>query len=267
MTGLEISLWTLGLLVLAAFVAGWVDAVVGGGGLIQLPALLIALPADTPPASILGTNKLSSVWGTATSSITYALKLRPDWRTVLPLVAGSAVGSALGAQAARFLPKQYFTPIVLVALIVVGVYTWRRPELGLHSARKHDGRKHYLLTTAIGLGVGAYDGLLGPGTGSFFVILLVTVLGYGFLEASAKAKIANLVTNLAAIVVFAAHGSVLWVVGLCMGAANLAGGFIGAHMAIRGGNSFVRKVFLIVVAALACKLAWDVVTGLLTSRG
>jgi len=261
-SGLEISLATLVFLILAAFLAGWVDAVVGGGGLIQLPALLIGLPVDTPPASILGTNKVSSVWGTATSSITYAIKLRPDWRTVLPLVVGSAVGAALGAQAARYLPKQYFTPIVLVALVVVGFYTWRRPELGLHSARKHDGRKHYVLTTAIGLGVGAYDGILGPGTGSFFVILLVTVLGYGFLEASAKAKIANLFTNLAAIVVFATHGSVLWAIGLTMGAANLVGGFIGARMAIRGGNAFVRKVFLVVVGALAVKLAWDIVSPL-----
>ena len=260
MNGLDISLWTLAFLVLAAFVAGWVDAVVGGGGLIQLPALLIALPPDTPPAAILGTNKVSSVWGTATSSITYAVRLRPDWRTVLPLVLGSVIGSALGAQAARFLPKQYFTPIVLVALIVVGIYTWRRPELGMVSARKHDGRKHYGLTAAIGLGVGAYDGILGPGTGSFFVILLVTVLGYGFLEASAKAKIANLFTNLAAIVVFATHGSVLWAVGLPMGAANLVGGLIGAQMAIRGGNAFVRKVFLIVIGALALKLAWDLVS-------
>jgi uncharacterized membrane protein YfcA len=261
-SGVEISLATLAFLVAAAFLAGWVDAVVGGGGLIQLPALLIGLPADTPPASILGTNKVSSVWGTATSSITYAIKLRPDWRTVLPLVVGSAAGAALGAQAARYLPKQYFTPIVLVALVVVGFYTWRRPELGLHSARKHDGRKHYVLTTAIGLGVGAYDGILGPGTGSFFVILLVTVLGYGFLEASAKAKIANLFTNLAAIVVFATHGSVLWAIGLTMGAANLVGGFIGARMAIRGGNAFVRKVFLVVVGALAVKLAWDIVSPL-----
>ena len=262
MSGLEISLATLVFLILAAFLAGWVDAVVGGGGLIQLPALLIGLPVDTPPASILGTNKVSSVWGTATSSSTYAIKLRPDWRTVLPLVVGSAAGAALGAQAARYLPKQYFTPIVLVALVVVGFYTWRRPELGLHSARKHDGRKHYVLTTAIGLGVGAYDGILGPGTGSFFVILLVTVLGYGFLEASAKAKIANLFTNLAAIVVFATHGSVLWAIGLTMGAANLVGGFIGARMAIRGGNAFVRKVFLVVVGALAVKLAWDIVSPL-----
>ena len=165
----------------------------------------------------------------------------------------------MGAQLARYLPKAYFTPIVLAALIGVGIYTWRRPELGLVSKRKHDGRAHYGRTAAIGLGVGAYDGFLGPGTGSFFVILLVGVLGYGFLEASAKAKIANLVTNLAAISVFAAHGSVLWAVGLMMGAANLLGGLLGARTAISRGNAFIRRVFLLVLAGLIVRLAYDVV--------
>ena len=253
----ELSALTLALLVLAAFVAGWVDAVVGGGGLIQLPALLIGLPDSTPPAAILGTNKISSVWGTATSSITYAVKVRPDWRTIVPLVIASAAGSALGAQVARFLPRDYFTPIVLVALIVVGIYTWRRPELGLTSKRKHDGGAHYGRTAAIGLGVGAYDGFLGPGTGSFFVILLVGVLGYGFLEASAKAKIANLVTNLSAITVFAVSGSILWALGLVMGAANLVGGLLGSRTAISRGNAFIRRVFLVVLAGLIIRLAYD----------
>ena len=256
---LHLGVFTLALLLLAAFAAGWVDAVVGGGGLIQLPALLIGLPADTPPASVLGTNKLSSVWGTLTSSITYAVRVRPDWRTIVPLVVASAGGSALGAQLARSLPREWFTPIVLVALVAVGVYTWRRPELGLVSARKHDGRAHYGRTAAIGLAVGAYDGFLGPGTGSFFVILLVSVLGYGFLEASAKAKIANLVTNLAAITVFAGAGSVLWLLGLAMGAANLLGGLLGARTAIRRGNAFIRRVFLLVLAGLAVRLAYDLV--------
>jgi uncharacterized membrane protein YfcA len=254
--GLSLPLLTLVLLVLAAFAAGWVDAVVGGGGLIQLPALLIGLP-NSVPADILGTNKISSVWGTATSSITYAVKIKPDWRTVAPLVVAAATGSALGAQAAKFLPKQYFTPIVLVALVGVGLYTWRKPELGLVSRRKHTGGPHYLRTAAIGLGVGAYDGILGPGTGSFFVILLVAVLGYGFLEASAKAKIANLVTNLSAIVVFGIHGSVLWKLGLTMGAANLLGGFLGARMAMKHGNAFIRTVFLLVIAGLVVKLSYD----------
>jgi uncharacterized membrane protein YfcA len=259
----QLGLATVVALVLAALVAGWVDAVVGGGGLIQLPALLIGLPDSTPPASILGTNKVSSVWGTATSSLLYAIKIKPDWRSVLPLVIGSSLGSALGAQAARFMPREIFTPIVLVALVVVGVYTWRRPELGLLTERKHAGRTHYLLTLAIGLGVGAYDGILGPGTGSFFVILLVGVLGWGFLDASAQAKIANLVTNLSAIAVFAAHGAILWQLGLLMGAANMIGGFVGARTAISKGNTFVRKVFLVVVWCLIIRLGYDVIRGLL----
>ncbi len=260
---MDLPALTLALLVTAAFAAGWIDAVVGGGGLIQLPALLIALPDSTPPATILGTNKVSSVWGTATSSVTYAIKIKPDWRTIIPLVVASACGAVVGAQLARFLPKEYFTPIVLIALVGVGIYTWRRPELGLVSKRKHDGRAHYGRTAAIGLGVGAYDGFLGPGTGSFFVILLVGVLGYGFLEASAKAKIANLITNLSAIIVFALHDSVLWALGLSMGAANLVGGLLGARTAIRRGNAFVRKVFLIVLAGLILKLAYDLAVQLL----
>ncbi|WP_375431160.1 sulfite exporter TauE/SafE family protein [uncultured Friedmanniella sp.] len=246
-------------LVLVAFAAGWVDAVVGGGGLIQLPALLIGLPSSAPPASVLGTNKLSSVFGTAASSLTYAVRMRPDWRTVLPLVVAAAAGSAGGAELAKLLPKDAFTPIVLVALVGVGLYTWRRPQLGLTSARKHAGSAHYGRTAVIGLGVGAYDGFLGPGTGSFFVILLVSVLGYGFLEASAKAKIANLATNLSAITVFALHGSVLWTLGLMMGAANLLGGLLGARTALRHGNAFVRRVFLLVLAGLILKLGYDTV--------
>ena len=259
MSAIDLPALTLALLVLAAFAAGWVDAVVGGGGLVQLPALLIGLPADTPPAAVLATNKVSSVFGTATSSVTYARKIRPDWRTLLPLVLMAAIGSAGGAQLARYLPKEYFTPIVLVALVGVGLYTWRRPELGLTSARKHDGSAHYVRTGLIGLGVGAYDGFLGPGTGSFFVILLVGVLGYGFLEASAKAKIANLATNASAIAVFALNGSVLWALGLAMGAANLLGGLLGARTALKHGNTFVRKVFLLVLAALILKLSYDTV--------
>ena len=260
---LDLSTLSLAVLIVAAFVAGWVDAVVGGGGLIQLPALLIGLPSNTPPAVILGTNKISSFCGTATSSLTYALRIPLDWWTVAPLVIASAVGSAVGASLAKLLPKEAFTPIVLVVLIGVGVYIWRRPQLGMVSMRKHAGRKHYGWTVVIGLTVGAYDGFLGPGTGSFFVILLVSVLGYGFLDASATAKIANLVTNLSAIVVFGLSGSVLWGLGLIMGAANLIGGYLGARTAISRGNAFVRKVFLIVLSGLIIKLAYDVVVQLL----
>ena len=260
---LDLSTLSLAALIVAAFVAGWVDAVVGGGGLIQLPALLIGLPSNTPPAVILGTNKISSFCGTATSSLTYALRIPLDWRTVAPLVVASAVGSAVGASLAKLLPKDAFTPIVLVVLIGVGIYIWRRPQLGMVSMRKHTGRKHYGWTVVIGLTVGAYDGFLGPGTGSFFVILLVAVLGYGFLDASATAKIANLVTNLSAIVVFGLSGSVLWGLGLIMGAANLMGVTSAPGPPSAGAMRFVRKVFLIVLSGLIIKLAYDVVVQLL----
>lgn len=244
-------------LVLAAFVAGWVDAVVGGGGLIQLPALLIGLPADTPTAHILGTNKLSSVAGTLTAAITYARRISLHLPTLVPLVGSAFAGSALGAASARLIPKAFLTPIVLAALVAVGLYTWFRPQLGLSHAPRHSGVGRLLRTAAIGLGIGFYDGILGPGTGSFFVISMVVVLGYGFLEASAKAKIANLTTNLAAIGVFGWNGEVLWVIGAWMAAANLTGGWLGARTALRNGNAFVRTVFLIVIAALTLKLGYD----------
>ena len=139
----------------------------------------------------------------------------------------------------------------------VGLYTWRRPQLGLTSERKHDGSAHYGRTGLIGLGVGAYDGFLGPGTGSFFVILLVGVLGYGFLEASAKARIANFATNLDALAVFVPQGAVWWALGLGMGAANVAGGYTGARMAVAKGSRFIRVVFVCVVAAFVLRIGWD----------
>ncbi len=255
----ELALHLVLLLVGVAFVAGWVDAVVGGGGLIQLPALLLALPEDAPVASISGTNKVSSVAGTAIATITYLRRIRPDWAVVLPLVVTAGAGSAIGAQLVRLLPKDAFTPIVLVALVAVGVYTVKRPQMGLEHDVRHTGLAAVWRTALIGFSVGVYDGFLGPGTGSFFVILIVAVLGHGFLQATAKAKLANLTTNLAAISVLAWHGQVYWWLGLAMAAANLLGGLTGARMALRHGSAFVRRVFLLVVGLMVLRLGWDTV--------
>lgn len=258
-TGLELPLLTIVLLVAAAFLAGWVDAVVGGGGLIQLPALLIGLPANTPVASIAGTNKVPSFSGTSVAAATYLWTIRVDWSLAWPLLVGAAVGSASGAQLTHLLPRQHFTPLVLLAVLVVGFYTWRRPHLGLHAAVRHTGNDARARMAAIGLVVGLWDGFIGPGTGTFFVIALVAVIGHDFLASSALAKLANLTTNLSAIVAFALSGSILWGLGLCMAAANVAGGFLGARTALAKGNGFIRRVFLLVVGALAIKLAWDTV--------
>ncbi|MFT3861588.1 sulfite exporter TauE/SafE family protein [Micropruina sp.] len=256
-TGLELPLLTLALLVAASFVAGWVDAVVGGGGLIQLPALLIGLPSDTPVATIAGTNKIPSLVGTLTAGATYLRSIRVDWGLAWPLLLMAAAGSWTGAQLTHFLPRQHFTPLVLFAVVSVGLYTWRTPHLGLHSAVKHTGNDARLRMAAIGLVVGAWDGFIGPGTGTFFVIALVSVIGHDFLASSALAKLANLTTNASAIVAFAITGNLLWGLGLAMGVANLTGGFLGARTALTRGNGFVRQVFLMVVGALALKLAWD----------
>ena len=256
---MELALHVIVALVLAAFVAGWVDAVVGGGGLIQLPSLLIGLPADTSVAAISGTNKVSSAAGTITATATYLRKVSVDWRTALPLMFFAYAGSTTGARLVNFLPKQWFTPIVLVALVGVGLYTVRKPTLGLQHEVRHTGWKVVGIASAIGAIVGLYDGFLGPGTGSFFVIALVGLLGYGFLQASVLAKLANLTTNVAAIAVFSIQGVIIWKLALMMAAANLSGGFLGAQMAVRHGSGFVRRVFLVVVGVLILKLGYDTV--------
>lgn len=249
----------LAILVATALAAGWVDAVVGGGGLIQLPALLIGLPATTSTPAVLGTNKISSAAGTLMSSLTYVRRIKPDWRVLVPLVVAALAGAAAGSSLARMIPKAYLTPIVLVALVVVGGYTLFKPTLGMHHRPHPHGLGQWLRSGGLGAIVGLYDGLLGPGTGSFFVIGLVVLLGYGFLESSALAKLANLVTNLSSIVVFGIHGDLIWAVGLAMAAANLLGGLVGARMALRHGNAFIRKVFLFVIALLVVKLGYDTV--------
>lgn len=248
---------TIALLCVAAACAGWVDAVTGGGGLVQLPSLLIAMP-DQPPATALGTNKLSSVIGTSAAALTYARRTRVDLRTALPMAIAAFVGAAGGALLASHLPAQAFRPVILVLLVAVWIYTLVRPAMGLEENRRFTGRRHGVIAGVAGLGIGFYDGLIGPGTGSFLLIVLVAGLGLSFLAASATAKIVNLGTNIAALIVFGLTGSVLWLLGLLMGACNLAGAIIGARTAIARGSGFVRAVFLVVVALLILRLAWDI---------
>ncbi|MDQ7992169.1 MAG: TSUP family transporter [Propionicimonas sp.] len=248
------------LLVVSAFLAGTVDAVVGGGGLIQLPALMVAFPTATP-VQLLATNKLGSIAGTSMSSVTYYRRVKPDLRTALPMAGAAFVGSALGATVAFSIPRSAFNPIVLVALVVVGAYIVLKPDLGQVEHLRMTGLRHYLAACAIGLGIGFYDGALGPGTGSFLVFALVSWLGYAFLEASAKAKIANFATNLAALLIFIPQGAVMWKAGIAIAIANLAGGYVGARVAVARGARFIRAVFIAVVAAFALKIGWDIASG------
>ena len=244
------------LLGLAALAAGFVDAVVGGGGLIQLPALLLGLPGAAP-VQVLATNKLASICGTTVSSATYYRRVRPDPKTFGPLMLLAFTGSVLGALVAAQIPSEAFDPIVLVALVVVGAYVLFKPALGDATALRFSGHRHTLAAMLTGLAIGFYDGALGPGTGSFFVFTLVGLLGYSFLEASAKARLANWATNAAALCVFVPHGAVLWKVGLVMGACNLAGGYLGARTAVSRGTRFVRVFFILVVSAFIVRIGGD----------
>jgi uncharacterized membrane protein YfcA len=247
----------LALLALAGLSAGFVDAVVGGGGLVQLPALLLGLPGASP-VQVLATNKIAAVCGTTVSSATYYRRVRPDPRTFVPLMALAFVGSVAGALVASRIPVEAFRPIVLVALVAVGAWVLLRPSLGESTALRFSGHRHTGAAVGTGLAVGFYDGALGPGTGSFFVISLVGLLGYSFLEASAKARLANMATNLAALAVFVPQGAVLWKVGLLLGACNLAGGYLGARVAVSRGTAFVRVFFVVVVSAFVVRLGGEV---------
>ena len=246
-------------LCLVAAAAGWVDAVSGGGGLLQLPALLIALPGQ-PPSVALGTNKMSSILGTSAAAITYGRVERPRLGTALPMALAAFAGAAAGSALAVHLPPDVFRPVILIALITVWCFIAFRRDLGL--VERETSRRRHLVTAIVGgLGIGFYDGAIGPGTGSFLVILLVAALGYTFLQASATAKIVNVGTNLASLIVFGLAGSVLWVLGLLMGVCNVAGAIVGARMAMARGSGFVRVVLLVVTAALIVVLAVQMVRG------
>lgn len=251
------TVWVVVALGAAALLAGWMDAVVGGGGLVQLPALMVAFPGASP-VQILATNKIGSIAGTVTSGITYLRRVRPDLRTAVPLAVAAFAGSVGGALLASQIPRSAFNPVIFAVLLVVGAYTLAKPSMGSASRlRIPDRRRHLAVAAFIGLVVGAYDGLLGPGTGSFFVFALVGLLGYGFLQASAKAKIANAATNLAALVVFVPQGAVMWEIGVVLAVCNMIGGYVGARTAVRMGDRFVRVVFVVVVGAFALKIGYD----------
>lgn len=249
----------IALLCAAAALAGWIDAVSGGGGMLQLPSLLLALPSESPVVAM-ATNKLASIMGTSMATAQYARAARPDVRTALPMAVAAIIGALLGSATASRLPVGVITPVVLVLLVAAWMWTLLSPRMGAQDDVRWAGRhRHYVAATAAGGAIGFYDGIFGPGTGSLLLFVLVSVLGYSFLRASATAKIVNLSTNAAALVVFGITGSVLWLLGLLMGVCNMAGAFVGSRMAIRRGSEFVRIVFLVVVAALILRLGWSAV--------
>ena len=249
----DLTIATALFLLAASFFAGFIDSIAGGGGLIQLPALLIGLPKSNT-AEVLGTNKLSSIFGTSTAAALYRKQIKPDPKVLLAMGLPALLGSAGGAMLASKIATSSMRPMVLVLLIVVAVYTWFKPDLGKFENLRHLPKRRIQIAALAGVIIGFYDGIFGPGTGSFLMLILVASLGYAFITASAIAKVVNVATNVGAIMVFGINGAVIWQIGIIMGVANISGAIIGARLAIKGGSTLVRKVFLLVTVALIVKV-------------
>lgn len=247
-------------LFLAAFLAGAVDAVVGGGGLIQIPALFAVYPAESA-ARLFGTNKCASVVGTANACWRYARQVEMPWRTILPAAVCAFLFSYAGAAAVAWLPKESIRPLILVLLIFAAVYTLMRKDFGSLHQPAHAGRRELVFASLLGAVIGFYDGFFGPGTGSFLIFLFVRFFGFDFLHASASAKVVNVATNLAALLYFVPNGHVLPLLAAAMALANVTGSLAGTWLALRHGSAFIRRVFLAVVSVLILKFAWDTLHG------
>jgi len=241
---------------LASLLAGFVDAVVGGGGLVLIPALFGVFPSAAP-ATLFGTNKGASIWGTAWATVQYAKRVSLNWRALLPAAGLALVGSFAGAWTVTLVSPGGLRKALPLILLAVLIYTLARKDLGRSHAPRFEGLKETLVAGAIGLLIGFYDGFFGPGTGSFFVFLFVRLLGYDFLHASATAKLMNTATNGAALVLFAYTGHVWWHIAAVMAVTNVIGSLIGTRMALARGAGFVRGMFVFVVSALILKTGWD----------
>jgi len=241
---------------LASMLAGCVDAIVGGGGLILVPALFSVYPGAAP-ATLFGTNKSASIWGTAIATARYGRKVQLRWHVMLPAACVALIGAGMGAWLVTCIEPGFLRRTLPFVLLAVLVYTLAKKDLGRTHAPRYTSGQETAIACAIGLVIGGYDGFFGPGTGSFFIFLFVRLLGYDFLNASACAKLLNVATNLAALTLFAIKGHIWWQVGLVMAVANVIGSLIGTRLALKHGAGFVRGAFIVVVLVLILKTGYD----------
>lgn len=244
------------LVTLASMLAGFIDSIVGGGGLILVPALLATFP-QAHPATLFGTNKAAAIWGTGMASVQYSRRVRLPWHALGPAAITGFVAALLGAWLVTQVSPNFLRKLLPAILLLVLIYTLARKDLGRQHAPRYQGMRETLLASGIGALIGLYDGFFGPGTGSFFVFCMVRILGYDFLHASAAAKLLNTATNLAALAIFALKGHIWWHFALTMALANILGSLAGTHLALKHGTGFVRWAFIGVVSALILKTSYD----------
>lgn len=250
-------MYELVLLCLVAFAAGFIDAIVGGGGLLQTPATLLILP-HYPVATLLGTTKIPSIAGTTLAAFKYSRQVKFNFKVLAACAATAFLAALSGAFLVSRIDNAVIKPVILVVLILVALYTYFNKQFGIHQEKNHSVKKQVLMATLFGLIIGFYDGLIGPGTGSFLILVFIAVLGFDFIGASAHAKIVNIATNLAAIIYFSYTGHILFQYAIPMAVFNLCGAYFGTRLALLKGNKFVRIFFLIVVFGTILRFAYDI---------
>jgi uncharacterized membrane protein YfcA len=251
----DLSALNLILLGLAMFSAGFVDAIAGGGGLIQTPAMLLSFP-NSNPVSVVATSKTAAFFGTTTAAIKYRKSIKTDTKLLLVMVIPAFFAACLGALLASHISSQSFRSAIFFMMIAIFFYTLLKPDLGKIHVDKHSPRKLMVIGAIAATLIGFYDGLIGPGTGSMLMIALVAIMGFAFVGASAIAKVVNATTNLASIIVVGFRIGIMWKLGLLLGLANLLGGYAGSHLAIQKGSSFIRIFYLIVTGLLILRLGY-----------
>ncbi len=253
----EYSSLTLIALVIFSFIAGFIDSVVGGGGLIQIPALLINFPGQSLP-TLFGTNKIAALSGTSVAAYQYSRHIKFNFKLLFIISFFAFIASYTGAKVVSFIHVETLKPLILVILILIAIYTFFNKNLGSVQTKQLTENKQIVFGSVIGVSVGFYDGFFGPGTGSFFVLGFVVILGFEFLAASAYAKIINCMTNISALIVFIRQGDYLLGIALLMAVCNIAGNLAGSRMALKRGNSFIRLLFLVIVIIMIVRYGYDV---------
>ncbi|MFT4020650.1 MAG: sulfite exporter TauE/SafE family protein [Acinetobacter sp.] len=257
---MDIDIVTILTLIGFAFTAGAIDAAVGGGGLIQIPGLMSTFP-QMSTATIIGTNKVSAIFGTASAAYTFAKKVKLQWKLLAVIAVCALISSFAGAACLSMIPQSVLRPFVFVMLIVIAIYTF---------VKKNFGQAHFdlkitpkvLILAAIGsLLIGFYDGIFGPGTGSFFIFFFIRFLNVDFLHASALSKIGNFMTNFAALSFLVPTGHAVLSIGLMMAVANVFGSVVGVKTALKYGSGFIRKIFLVLVSVLICRIGYQMLSG------
>jgi uncharacterized membrane protein YfcA len=243
-------------LIMLSFVAGFIDAVVGGGGLIQIPALLISLP-KTPLPTIFGTNKIAALAGTSISAIQYSKRIKFNYKLLITISICAGLASFLGAKVVSFINVNTLKSIILVVLILIAIYTFLKKDLGTVQTKNLSFDKQLIYGSLIGIMVGFYDGFFGPGPGSFFVLGFVVILGFEFVQASAYSKVINCMTNISALLVFIKQGNYILELAIIMSVCNITGNVIGTRLALKKGNTFVRTIFLLIVTLMIFRYGYD----------